>query len=412
MWELIQANRRKSALLIVLLAGVLIGLGYLIGFSLDAQIGGFFGVAAATLIWVVLTLTGLLGGERLLLATAGAREVTHTDAPQLFNVVEEMQIAAGLSVTPRVFIIDNPAPNAFAVGLNPERAAVAVTTGLLARLNHDELQGVIAHELGHIANRDTLFMTLAGVTVGAIIMLADLYVRGLRFGGGRGRRSSSERGGGQGAALMMIVALVFSILAPLLAQILYFACSRRREYLADASSAQFTRYPEGLASALGKIAGLQGGQLEVSRAVAPMFIVNPLAAAGSAANVFSTHPATEDRIRVLRGLGQDASFAAYEAAYRQVHAGHGVIGARSLGVAAPAAVREPSAATPAGPGQPWRAAHQIMQQASNYCAIPCACGVTLKVPADFGRPRVACPKCGTVHPLPPGLGAGAEEGRT
>jgi len=405
MWELIQANRRKSVLLIVLLACVLIGLGYAIGFSLDAQFGGFFGVAAATLIWVILTLTGLIGGERLLLATAGAREVTHADAPQLFNVVAEMQIAAGLPAMPRVFIIDNPAPNAFAVGLNPERAAVAVTTGLLARLNRDELQGVIAHELGHIANRDTLFMTLAGVTVGAIIMLADLYVRGLRFGGGRGRRSSSERGGGQAAAIMMIVALVLSILAPLLAQILYFACSRRREYLADASSALFTRYPEGLASALEKIAGLQGGQLEVSRAVAPMFIVNPLAAAGSAANVFSTHPATEDRIRVLRNLGQDASFAAYEAAYRQVHEGRGVIGARSLGAVVPATVREPSAAAPAEPGQQWRAAHQILQQASDYLAIPCACGVTLKVPADFGRPQVACPKCGTVHPLPPGLGA-------
>ena len=406
MWEIIQANRRKSVLLIVLLAGVLIGLGYLIGFSFDAQIGGFFGVAAATLIWVVLTLTGLIGGERLLLATAGAREVTHAEAPQLFNVVEEMQIAAGLPVMPRVFIIDNPAPNAFAVGLNPERAAVAVTTGLLARLNRDELQGVIAHELGHIANRDTLFMTLAGVTVGAIIMLADFYVRGLRFGGGRGRRSSSERGGGQAAAVMMIVALVLSILAPLLAQILYFACSRRREYLADASSAQFTRYPEGLASALGKISGLQGGQLEVSRAVAPMFIVNPLAAAGSVSNIFSTHPATEDRIRVLRSLGQDASMAAYEAAYRQVHEGHGVIGSRSLQNATPAAVREPSAAASAEPAQQWRAAQNVLQQAHNYLAIPCVCGVTLKVPADFGRPSVACPKCGAVHPLPPGLGAG------
>ena len=304
MWAAIQSNRRKSAFLILALAFVLVALGYLIGAMLDPRAGGPFGVFVALGVWALMMFVSFAGGERLLLAGSGAQEVRHDQAPRLFNVVEEMQLAAGLPVRPRVFIMDSEVPNAFAVGLTPGRAAVAVTTGLMARLNRDELQGVVAHEIGHIANRDTLFMTLAGVTVGAVVLIADLFLRGLWYGGGRTRRSS--RGGGEAAAVIAIAAIVLAILAPLVARLLYFACSRRREYLADASAAQFTRYPEGLASALEKIATYQTGQLQVSRAVAPMFTVNPLAAAGSAMSLFSTHPPTEDRIRVLRGMSGDA----------------------------------------------------------------------------------------------------------
>jgi heat shock protein HtpX len=355
----------------------------------------------ALLVWIVMLLANLAAGERILLAAAGAREVTHADAPQLFNIVEEMQIASGLPALPKVYVIDNPAPNAFAVGLKPARAAVAVTSGLLAQLNRDELQGVIAHELGHITNRDTLFMTLAGVTVGAVILLADLYLRGMRFGGGRVRRAGG-RGGGQAAVIMMVVALVLAILAPILAQLLYFACSRRREYLADASSAQFTRYPAGLASALEKISGAQHGGLEVSRALAPMFIVNPLAAAGATTSVFSTHPSTADRIRVLRTLTSDVSLAAYAAAFQQTHAGHSVMRAATAQAGQPLAARE--ATSTAGehtPAQQWRAAQNLVQHTAGYFAIPCDCGVNLKVPQNFGQPAVACPKCGRQHPLPP-----------
>jgi heat shock protein HtpX len=418
MWELIQSNRRKSAVLIVVLALVLAALGLTIGWAAAGEPGGYFGVAVAMIVWIVMLLANLAAGESILLAAAGGREVTHDDAPQLFNVVEEMKIASGLTAMPKVYIIDNPAPNAFAVGLKPERAAVAVTSGLLARLNRDELQGVVAHELGHIKNRDTLFMTLAGVTVGAVILLADLYLRGMRFGGGRSRGSS--RGGGQAQAIMMIVALVLAILAPILAQLLYFACSRRREYLADASSALFTRYPAGLASALTKISGAQAGQLEVSRALAPMFIVNPLAAAGETTSVFSTHPSTADRIRVLRLLTGDVSLAAYQAAFQQTHNGANVMRAATAQAAAPVEARTADATEPpAMPGAPalaaaalpdvakqWRAAQHIVQRTAGYFTIPCACGVNLKVPQHFGQPSVACPKCGTKHLLPPDLAQG------
>ena len=299
MWEAISANQRRSALLIASLAALLAIMGMAIGFLMGGKPQtAYFGAFVGLCIWGVLLLVNLMGGESVLLASANAREVAHDDAPQLYNVVEEMRIAAALPAMPRVFIIDTPVPNAFAVGLNPERACVAVTAGLLERLSRDELQGVIAHELGHISNRDTLFMTLAGVTLGAIVLLADAGMRMMFWGGGRRRSSSSGKGGG-GAAILMIAALVLAILAPLVARLLYFACSRQREYLADASAAQFTRYPAGLANALRKIALQQDPKkIPVNRVVAPMYAINPLAAAGSF-SVFGTHPPTEERIRRL-----------------------------------------------------------------------------------------------------------------
>ena len=302
MWEAISANQRRSALLIATLAALLACIGMAIGFLMGGKPQtAYFGAFIGLCVWGVLLLVNLMGGESVLLSSANAREVAHDEAPQLYNVVEEIRIAASLPAMPRVFIIDTPVPNAFAVGLNPERACVAVTAGLLERLNRDELQGVIAHELGHISNRDTLFMTLAGVTLGAIVLLADAGLRMMFWGGGGRRRSSSSSGknGGAALAVMMIAALVLAILAPLIARLLYFACSRQREYLADASAAQYTRYPAGLAGALRKIASQQEAKkIPVNRVVAPMYAINPLAAAGSF-SVFGTHPPTEERIRRL-----------------------------------------------------------------------------------------------------------------
>ncbi|MDY0145584.1 MAG: M48 family metallopeptidase [Kiritimatiellia bacterium] len=300
MWEAIAANKRRSAWLIFILALLLAGMGGAIGLLMGGSVetalyGLFIGIA----VWGVMLLVNMMGGESVLLASANAREISHADAPQLYNIVEEMRISAALPAMPRVFIIDTPVPNAFAVGLKPERACVAVTAGLLERLSRDELQGVIAHELGHISNRDTLFMTLAGVTLGAIVLLADAGLRMMFWGGGSRRRSSNNKNGGAAMAVMVIVALVLAILAPILARLLYFACSRQREYLADASAAQFTRYPAGLAHALRKIAQQQDPKkIPVNRVVAPMYAINPLAAAGSA-SIFGTHPPTEERIRRL-----------------------------------------------------------------------------------------------------------------
>lgn len=415
MHELIRANQRKSAALIVALLALLVVMGWTIGwvwspapappqFLPDVESTGpvpsaglfppyaLFGVGAAIVLWSILLGTAFVGGEQLLLAQAGAREVTKREAARLVNLVEEMQLAAGLRTTPRVFLINSPVPNAFAVGRTPERAAVAVTTGLLAQLNRDELQGVIAHEVAHIVNRDTRFMTLAGVTVGAIVMLADL-LRHTRFAGYDNRR---DRGQGQGLAV--IVALVLAVLAPLLAQLLYFACSRRREFLADACAARFTRYPEGLASALEKIAGGQVAEEEHSRVLAPMYIVSPLAAHGPA-GWFSTHPATGDRIRILRAMGGGAALADYQRAYAQSHGGASLFGAQALvetGIAARAPSDEP---TP--PAEGLRAAKHALHAAARLRVVNCPCGLKVKLPPKFTPAVFTCPRCGCEHRIEP-----------
>lgn len=308
MWEAIAENKRRSTVLIVtmglVLGGLAAGIGYVFGGTEEAAgIGALVGLA----VWGVMLLVNLAGGESVLLSSANAREVSHEDAPQLYNIVEEMRIAAALPAMPKVYIIDTDVPNAFAVGLKPERACVAATTGLLGRLNRDELQGVLAHEIGHIKNRDTLFMTLAGVTLGAIVLLADVGMRTMLYGGGNRRRNNNKDGGL--GVVMLVAALVMAILAPLAARLLYFACSRQREYLADASAARFTRNPEGLANALRKISGMQNPKsIPSNGAVAPMYIINPLAAAGSS-NIFGTHPPTAERIRrllAMQGMDFDA----------------------------------------------------------------------------------------------------------
>lgn len=404
MWEVIEANRRKSVVLIAGMAIVLAALGGAIGYFIlpqDPANGIFWGILAAMIIWIVMLLASFSGGEQILLATAGAHEVKHNDAPQLFNVVEEMKIASGLPVMPRVYVIDSHVPNAFAVGLKPQRAAVAVTTGLMSKLNRDELQGVIAHELGHIRNRDTLFMTMAGVTVGAVVIIADLFLRGLWFSGGGSRRRSSSEGGGQAAIIMLVVSIVLAILAPLLAQLLYFATSRKREYLADASAAQFTRYPEGLASALEKISAGQSKKFSKSRTLAPMFIVNPMAASGGGGGLFSTHPPTEDRIRVLRGMTKGSSLLAYEKAFRQLHHNIGVITPGNLRASKEGGIRKSEVrAGEHNPQKNLRDIKDVLHKTAGYGILACACGLKMKIPPNFKHKQVKCPRCGRVHQVP------------
>lgn len=402
MWEVIRGNKQKSLMLVIALGSVLAILGAAIGYFLIPQQpfeGVSWGIVVAMGLWIVLLLTSMAGGEKILLSTAGAREIRYDDAPQLYNVVEEMKIASGLPVMPAVYIIDSPVPNAFAVGLKPERAAVAVTTGLLSKLNRNELQGVVAHELGHVANRDTLFMTLAGVTVGAVVILADLYLRGLLYsGGGSRRRSSSSRsGGGQLEIIMLVVTLLMAILAPFLAQIIYFAASRKREYLADASAAQYTRYPEGLASALEKISDSQEKNFSRSRTLAPMYIVNPMHAWEGSSGLFSTHPPTAERVRILRGMAAGSSLKVYEQSYRKLFP-EGLIGTATLmGVKEQSIRPAGEGEVPPNPKKNLRQAKDILHKVDGYGLIACACGVKLKIPPQFKYTNVKCPKCGRTH---------------
>lgn len=403
MWEAIRSNRRRSLFLIILMGVVLVVLGFVVGMVIDPQQGGAFGAIAAVGLWVLMCVVTLTGGDKILLMSSNAHKIEKKDAPRLWNTVEEMTIASGLGSMPAVYIIEDDIPNAFAVGQKPEKAAVAVTTGLMKRLNRDELQGVIAHEIGHIKNLDVRFMTLASVMVGSVVLISEVFVRSLFFGAGRRSSRSSKGGGGQAQAIILIVAIVIAILAPIVARLLYFACSRRREYLADASSARFTRYPEGLASALEKISKrATGAKKKVSRALAPLYIVNPLQSR-AAIGLFSTHPPTERRIRILRSMAGGAGYLEYESAYRQVCGekrqciGDGTLQEEEQLISARAATPEKESKKQAI--EQAREVGDLFDRLAHFLFIPCACGVRIKIPPDFKRRKIPCPHCGRKHDL-------------
>jgi heat shock protein HtpX len=409
MWEQIAANRRKSAFLVVVMALLLATLGWFLGEYLLGQGNGVMGVGLAVIVWLIMTMVAYFEGDNIYLTMSGAKKVGKEDLPVLFNVVEEMTLAAGLPAMPDVYVIDDPAPNAFATGRRPEKAAVAVTSGLLKALNRDELQGVIAHEIAHVRNRDIMLMLFAGVLAGAVVILAEVGLRSMWFGGGRSRRREGGEGGGA-QAIIMIVAVLLMILAPIIAQLIYFAVSRKREYLADASAASFTRYPEGLASALEKISQAPAKLASANRATAPMYIINPIARKDHmAANGTSTHPPIDERIRILRSMG-GASFADYDASFRQVKGGKGVIPRSALegagarpGTGARAAFADDSAGTATGgmaaERQQARQVDNFFYQKEGYGRVECPCGTILKIPPAFKASKIKCPRCGRVHSL-------------
>jgi heat shock protein HtpX len=296
--ERIAVNRRNSLILIAAFLAFVAIFGYVIGWAwIGDPVGAIFGLVLAFIVGIVSGLATYYGGDRIVLAASRAREISHDDAPVLFNVVEEMAIAAGLPM-PKVYIIDDSAPNAFATGRDPEHASVAVTSGLLEKLNRDELQGVIAHEMSHVGNFDIRYAMLVGILVGTTVLISDFFLRGLWLsGGGRGR----SEGGGYIQLIMIVIAIVFAILAPLFARLLQLSISRQREYLADASAVRLTRNPKGLADALQKISGDREVLEAANRATAHLYIVNPVKGFEKRAKgLFSTHPPIEERIQILR----------------------------------------------------------------------------------------------------------------
>ncbi len=397
MWEQIRSNRRRSAFIVTAMGVLLVAMGMAIPGAFGAGMDGMLMGGGLSLgLWLILWMVTVNQGDDIMLRIAGARQIEKSDHPILFNIVEEMTIAAQLPNMPRVFIVDDPSPNAFAAGRDPTKATVAVTTGLLRILDRDELQGVIAHEIGHIKNQDVKLITTAGVMVGAIVILAELGLRAMWYSGGGMRRSrtSSDRDGGQ--AVIMIVAILLMVLAPILAQLIYFALSRKREYLADASGAMYTRYPEGLASALEKLSGTTQPLTDESRVTTPMYIVRPLKAGQSikATSAFSTHPPIADRVRILRSMDGGAGLAAYDAAYQQVR-GRRVVGLHALEESQPVALR--GAADSAGMRsavERHREASDAFLTASGYGVRACTeCSAKVKVPPSLADRVTQCPRC-------------------
>jgi len=400
MWEQIRSNQTRSAMLVVWLGVLLLLLGYLLGlYFFDSGTGGLI---FALILWVIMSLVAYFQGDSILLAVSGARKIDRADLPRLYNIVEEMKIASGLEAMPSIYVVDDPALNAFATGRDPKKASVTITSGLLQKLNRDELQGVIGHEVSHIKNRDVLLMAMCSVLLGTIVILAWYASRVMLFGGmGRTRRSSSG-GGGSGQIIIILVAIALMILAPIMAQLIYFAVSRRREYLADASSALYTRYPEGLASALQKIAASPEQLKSANKATAPMYTVNPFRKRDMAASdLTSTHPPISERIRILRSMA-GASFADYAVAYRKVRDTSKVlIPAAAVTAAGTVALRAPQPEAPEKLEEVQRAREtsNLMWNLNDYKTITCKCGTKLRLPPHFKLSPVRCPHCGRMNPV-------------
>lgn len=292
MYNQIDSNKRKTVFIMAIFFMVMLGLGYV--FSLAYNNSLF--LVLAVIISLVQAWISYSYGDKIALSVSHAVEIKHKDNEQIFHIVENLCIAGGLPM-PKIYLIPDSAPNAFATGRDPKNASLAVTTGLIEKLNKTELEGVIAHELSHIGNRDILVMTVVMVLVGAIAIMSDFFMRSLWFGG---RRSNDRDNSGQ---ILMLVGIVLAILTPIVATLMQLAVSRKREYLADASGALLTRYPEGLASALEKISADKEPLEVANKATAMLYIENPLKDhKGWLNSLFSTHPPIADRVKRLRAM--------------------------------------------------------------------------------------------------------------
>ncbi len=403
MWQQIRSNQIRSIVLVAGMGVLLLLIGYFLGMAfLNSATAGLI---IALVVWGIMNLIAFFQGSSIILGVAGARKIKREDHPRLYNIVEEMKIASGLEKMPDVYIIDDSALNAFATGRDPQHASVAITSGLLEKLNRDELQGVIAHELGHIKNRDIRLLTLASVLLGSIVILAWYGTRILFFSGmsGGSRRGSSNNSGGGGAQIIiMVIGLVLMILAPIIAQILYFSLSRKREYLADASGALYTRYPEGLASALEKLQNNNTQVKNANKATAPMYISNPFYKKGMAVNdLFATHPPLAERIKILRKMS-GAGYYDYEKSYESIKNSR-IIGAASLS-AESVQTRQATPGTQAGEFQDkvnrTRDTSNAIWRMNNYRNVSCeGCDTLLKLPPSFQNSAVRCPHCGHINRL-------------
>jgi heat shock protein HtpX len=302
MYEQIAANKRKTVLLLIVAIALLGAVGYAIGSIYGTGPGGLVVAAAIALF---LQIGAYRYGDRLVLASARAREVSPEEEPRLHNIVEGLSIAAGIP-KPRVWVVPEHAPNAFATGRDPEHSHIAVTQGLLDTMNRVELEGVIGHEMSHILDRDILYGTIVATVVGAIVLISEFFLRSWWWGGLGGRRSNNESGGGGIELVLFVVGFVLLILAPVFGQLIQLAVSRDREYLADAQGALLTRYPPGLISALEKIRDAPHAMRSANNATAHLWLDQPSRfpgeKSGTMERLFSTHPPIEERIKRLREM--------------------------------------------------------------------------------------------------------------
>ena len=421
MWFIIESNKRKTAIFLFFITVFLLFFGAVLGFSFSTDLyeGTYYGTAIGALISLMCLIFIIFyvnaKSSEFFLNQADAVKVCGDSMPVLRNVVEEMAISSALGFIPKIYLIESPVPNAFAVGINEKNSAVAVTTGLLSILNRDELQGVIAHEISHIKNKDTLYLMYSGVILGVIIAVSDFIIRAFL-------RSSSRRS--KGAGLGIFIAVILALLSPVIVRILYFTISRKREFLADACACQYTRYPTGLASALYKISRYEPAMTDKE------FIMDEKAASNKLLNVmyihnfiqankpktflsglFTTHPSIDDRINILKSMGA-ADIEEYAKRFSIVVANKNIISRNKLAslnlapipVVVPAVVsmsveEEQNQKIKEERKTRQREAKDAYKQAKNYKIIKCDCETILKIPPEYNRRTVICPHCKQVHEI-------------
>ena len=295
MYNQIDSNKRKTWLLMIIFFIVIVILGWVIGEIYNL---GYAGIILAAFLAIIMNLFGYFNGDKVALSVSGAQAIKKEDNPYVYRLVENLCITAGLPL-PKIYLIDDPNINAFATGRKPENSSIAITTGAIAKLENEELEGVIAHELSHIKNYDIRLMTIVIICVGIVTLIADFFLRAQFFFGGHRNRDNNQAG-----AVLMIVGLVLAILSPIFATLIQLAVSRKGEYLADASGVLLTRYPEGLARALEKISAQnQQPMRRANHATAHLYISNPFKTIGKkTGSLFSTHPPIEDRVAKLRQM--------------------------------------------------------------------------------------------------------------
>ncbi len=301
MYEQIASNKRRTWALMLGAVLLLAAVGYVLGLLFST---GPAGLVIAVVVAVLMSIGSYVYGDRVVLASTRAREVTAEEQPRLHNIVEGLSIAAGIP-KPRVYVVPEQAPNAFATGRDPEHSSIAVTEGLLGMMNRVELEGVIGHELSHVVDRDILVGTVVATLVGAVVLISEFFMRAWWWGGVGGRRGSDSRGGGPDA-IMFMIGFLFLVLAPIAGSIIRYSVSRQREYLADAQGVLLTRYPPGLVGALRKIASSPTAMRSANNATAHLWLAQPSRfegdRMGAMERLFSTHPPIEERIRRLEEM--------------------------------------------------------------------------------------------------------------
>ena len=294
MFDTIKKNKRESFFIISIFIIVITLIIYYICMSLDM---GPISIIIALVFSIVSAWSSYYYSDKIVLKLNNARPATREENLQLVNILDSLVVASGLNVTPALYVMDDPQPNAFATGRDPAHSAICVTTGLLQKLDYYELEGVVGHELGHIKNYDIRLSAIVTVMVGFVVMLSDMFSRYMFFG--NRRRSNNE---GSGNAILMLIGLIFLLLSPIFGKLMQLAISRKREFMADATSVQFTRNPEGLISALQKISADPNELKNANNSTAHMFISNPFKGKKKTSSLWSTHPSTEDRIEALKNL--------------------------------------------------------------------------------------------------------------